>query len=94
MSGLVLILGIILLIVIIRRPAGEPLFSTTLKIVVGLLFLIFAAYVVFIAIHVPAAAAYLIGQAFGALILVAIFVAAGTAIRNHRDKKKETNPTP
>jgi hypothetical protein len=88
MSALALLLGIILLVVIVTRPADKPLFSTTLKVIVGVLFLLFAAYVVFIAIHVPDAASYIVGQAFGGLLLVAICVAIGTAIRKRRDKKK------
>jgi energy-coupling factor transporter transmembrane protein EcfT len=44
MGGLVFLLGIVLLVVIISRPPGKSLFSTTITVITGILFLIFAAW--------------------------------------------------
>jgi hypothetical protein len=87
MAGAALILGIVLLIAILNSTPGRPLFSKTLKVIVGVLFLIFGAYVVFIAMHVPMAASYLLGQTIGCILIVGFFVAVGMSIRKRRQKK-------
>ena len=70
---------------------GKPLFSTGLKVIVSLLFLLFVVYFSLIARRAPMAAPYLLGQALGCLLIVGIFVAVGVAVRKTREKRK--NPS-
>jgi hypothetical protein len=87
MGALALLLGIILAIIIATRPAEQLLFSATLKVVIAFLGSLFAAYIFFIAMHVPEVGSYLIGQVFGCVIIIMICVAIGNAIRKRKGKK-------
>lgn len=87
MGAAALLLGIFLAVIVATRPAtAKVLFSATLKIVIALLCSIFAAHIIFIAMHVPAVGSYLIGQVFGCVIIILICVAIGNAIRKRKGK--------
>jgi hypothetical protein len=88
MSGLALLLGIALAIIVATRPAEKLLFSPTLKVIVALLCSIFAGFIVFIAMHSPGTGSYLIGQVFGCVIIVLICVAIGNVIRKRKAKSR------
>jgi hypothetical protein len=81
MSGLALLLGIALAIIVATRPAEKLLFSPTWKVVIALLCSIFAGFIVFIAMHSPGTGSYLVGQVFGCIIIVMICVVVGNVIR-------------
>jgi hypothetical protein len=54
---------------------------------VALLCSIFATFIVFMAMHSPDTGSYLIGQAFGCVIIITICVAIGNAVRKRKGKK-------
>ena len=87
MTGLALLLGIALAIIVATRPAEKLLFTATLKIVVVLLCSIFGGFIVFIAMHSPGTGSYLIGQVFGCVIIIMICVVVGNVIRKMKGKK-------
>jgi hypothetical protein len=87
MSGLALLLGIALAIIVATRPSEKLLFSPSLKVVVALIFSIFAGFIFFIAMHSPDTGSYLIGQVFGCVIIAVICVAIGNVIRKRKGKK-------
>ena len=83
--------GILFLVVILRGSPGKPMFSTTLKVIVLLLFLVFAVYVLFIGMYVPTAVPSLLGRAIACVLIIGIFSAIGIAIRKRRDRRKQAN---
>jgi hypothetical protein len=87
MSGLALLLGVALAIIVATRPSEKLLFSATLKVVIALIFSIFAGFIFFIAMHSPNTGSYLIGQVFGCVIIVMICVVIGNVIRKRKGKK-------
>jgi len=87
MTGLALLLGIALAIIVATRPADKLLFSPTLKVVIALLCSIFGGFIVFIAMQSPGTGSYLIGQVFGCVIIVLICVVVGNVIRKIKGKK-------
>jgi hypothetical protein len=88
MAGGAVLVGILLLVVILRGPPGKPLFSTTIKVIVFLVLILFAAYLLFVGMYAPMAVPYLLEQALGCVIIIGIFVAIGTAVRKRRDKRE------
>jgi hypothetical protein len=93
MAGITLLLGILLLIRIISTPLDKPLFGRFLKISTAILGALYVAYVVWLGMRVPGAAAYLIGQTFGSVVILLIFVAIGTAVRKRKSRKADITPT-
>jgi hypothetical protein len=87
MSGLALLLGVALAIIVATRPSEKLLFSATLKVVIALIFSIFAGFIFFVAMHSPNTGSYLIGQVFGCVIIVMICVVIGNVIRKRKGKK-------
>jgi apolipoprotein N-acyltransferase len=94
MASLSMLVGIVLMVLILNRPAGKPLMSTWGKAGVGFAFALFAAWVVWLGMKAPNYAAELIGQAVGCVLIVGIFVAIGTTIRSRREKKRLKNLPP
>jgi CDP-diglyceride synthetase len=86
-SGLALLLGTVLAVIVATRPSEKLLFSATLKVIVALLCSIFATFIVFIAMHSRDTGSYLIGQVFGCVIIIMICVAIGNAVRKRKGKK-------
>jgi hypothetical protein len=84
MAGATLILAILLLIVVARTPKSKPLFSGTTKIVVILLGILWLLIVGFFALFAAWQLPYLLGQATGTLLILAICGAIGLAIRSKR----------
>ncbi len=86
--GAALVLGILFLVIIVRESPGKPLFSTTLKVIALVLFILFGAYVVFTSMYTPMDVPYLVGQALGCVLLMGIFVGIAVAIKKRRDRRK------
>jgi len=87
MSGLALLLGIALAVIVATRPSEKLLFSATLKVVVALIFSIFAGFIFFIAMHSTNTGSNLIAQVFGCVVIVVICVAIGNVIRKRKGNK-------
>jgi hypothetical protein len=92
MAPLSLIVGIILMVLIMNRPAGKPLMSTWGKVGVGIAFALFAVWIVWLGMRAPQYSAELLGQAFGCLLIIGVFVVIGTTVRDRREKKRLKNP--
>jgi len=83
-----ILLGILVLVVILRGSPGKPMFSDTLKIIVLIVFLLFAAYALYMGMYVPTVVPRLLGQAIACVVIIGIFAAIGVAIRKKRDRRK------
>jgi hypothetical protein len=88
MSAAAFLLGILLAIIVATRPSEKLLFSANLKILIALLCSLFATYIVFIAMSLPAAGSYFIGQVFGSAIIIMICVVIGNTIRKMKGRHK------
>jgi hypothetical protein len=84
MAGATLILGILLLILIARTPKTKPLFSGATKVVMILLGILWMLIIAFFARFAAWQLPYMLGQAIGTLLILAIFAAIGLAIRRKR----------
>jgi hypothetical protein len=91
MAPISLIIGILLMILILSRPAGKPLMSTWAKVAVGLACALFVAWVIWLGMRAPQSAEELVGQAFACVLIIGIFVVIGTTIRDRREKKRLKN---
>jgi hypothetical protein len=87
MSGLALLLGIALAMIVATRPSEKLLLSARLKVVIALISAIFAGFVFIIATHSANTGSYILGQLFGCVIIVLICVAIGNVIRKRKGKK-------
>lgn len=89
MTGLSVILGIVLIVLMLRK--SKPLSGRGLTLWLIGIALFYAASTMLIASHAPDAptVAGLAGRAIGAYVLLLLFVAVGHVIRNRRPK-----PTP
>jgi hypothetical protein len=97
MAGITLLLGVLLLIRIISTPLDKPLFGRFVKISTAILGALYLAYVVWLGTKVPAAAANLIGQTFGSILILLIFAAIGMAVRKRKSRtadKPSANKSP
>jgi hypothetical protein len=96
MAGVTLLLGILLLIRIIMTPQGKPFFGRFVTVTIAILFALYAAYIVWLYTKVPTAAGELIGQTFGSIIILLIFVGIGMGVRKWKFRKSATPdpPTP
>jgi hypothetical protein len=86
MTGLSVILGIVLIALMLRTP---PLSGRALKLWLLGIALFYAGSTAMIAMGAsePDRVAYLVGRAVGAYVLLLLFVAVGSVIRNRRAKR-------
>jgi len=89
MTGLSVIFGIVLLVLMLRTPPANPLSGRALKLwLLGIAFF-YAGSTALIAMGAsePERVAWLVGRAVGAYILLLLFVGFGVALRNRRAKR-------
>ena len=83
MAVAALILGILLLILIARTPKDKPLFSGITKVMMIILGVLWLLIVTFFAVFAWWQLPYMLGQAIGTLLILAIFAGIGMGIRRH-----------
>ena len=81
MAAATLLLGILLLVRLVSVPPNKPPFGRLVKISAALVGALYSTYIAFLSVKVPKAVPYVIGQTFGAVFILLIFVAIGTVIR-------------
>lgn len=86
MSTVALSLGILLLVRFVSAPLDKPVFGAFSKIAAGVLGALYAAYIVFLGIKAPLATESFVGQTFGVILVLLIFVAIGSAVRKRKTR--------
>jgi len=89
MASLSLFLGILLMFVVIHKDPKKPLISQTLKVVLVIFAALFFVFIVWFGVHSPNHAGEMIGTMAGYVLIVAVFVFIGDAIRKKRLKKRD-----
>ena len=75
-------LGVLLAMLIVRTPKGEPLFSAVTKVLLILLGVLWMAIVLFFALFATWQLPYMLGQYIATLLIVAFIALIGFWFRN------------
>ncbi len=84
MAGAILILGLLLLWLIAKRPRSRPLLGRTAKVIILILGILYLGLIVFLILTMPVAAPRMIGQTVGAILILLVFAAIGNVVRKTR----------
>jgi hypothetical protein len=88
MGPLATIIGILILILIVQTPPGEPILTRPAQIGVWVAFFLYAGIITFFVIRAPERGPEMIGQALGSVMIVGAFAVIGTVLRIRREKRR------